>query len=70
MLAGSSLGQKSDPDYMRFLLNGDDTTLAQRFARIDRAEVRNQLKEAPKDVQKYPGSMAKILKVTDLSAQF
>ena len=56
-----------DPGLWRILLNSEDTTLVHRFARLDRTEVRKQLKDAQEDARKYPGSMATLLQYLRLS---
>ena len=56
-------------DYTGIILKGA-ATLAQRFADIDRTQVRKELDDAQKAAQKYPRHMAKLFKIPDLPAQF
>ena len=55
-------------DYMQIILKGS-ATLAQRFAGIDRTQVRKELKDAQEAAQKYPRHMGKLFKIPNLPDQ-
>ena len=56
------------PNYMQIILYGE-ATLAQRFASIDRTQMRKQLIAAQEAAQKYPRHMGKLFKIPDLPDQ-
>ena len=53
--------------YMEIILNGE-TTVAKRFACIDRGQVRKDAKDARNAAQKYPRHMGKLFNIPDLPA--
>lgn len=66
MLADTPLVNNLDnPEYVEILLNGKKN-LAERFAEIDIATVREALQQEDEAARKYPKGMAKIFKLADL----
>jgi hypothetical protein len=66
MLANTPLVKNlKNPEYEKIILNGKNS-LAERFADIDIASVRAELRQQDDAARKYPKGMAKIFKLSDL----